>query len=74
MAVPGRIRRWLEGLRFPVLLLLTGVVLLANLLIPDARPFVDEMLLALITLLLARLKRKPPESDDPGTGESSDSG
>lgn len=66
MALPNRLRSWLEGLRFPVLLLLTAVLLVVNLLIPDALPFVDEILLALIALLLARLKRKPaaPEQGD----------
>ena len=70
MALPNRIRTWLEGLRFPVLLLLTGALLIANLLIPDALPFVDEILLALVTLLLARLKRKPAPATDEleGTG------
>ena len=61
MALPSKLKHWLEGLRFPVLLLLTAALFVANLLIPDALPFVDELLLALITLLLARLKRKPRE-------------
>jgi hypothetical protein len=48
---------WLLGLRFPVLLVVTTVLLVVNLLIPDALPFVDEILLGLITVVLSRLKR-----------------
>ena len=74
MALPRRIRTWLEGLRFPVLLLLTAGLLVVNIFIPDALPFVDEILLALVALLLARLKRKPdsttPAQDSPSGDES----
>jgi hypothetical protein len=58
-ALPKRVMTWLEGLRFPVLLLLAGVLFLVSLFVPDPIPFVDEILLGLVTLLLARLKRKP---------------
>lgn len=54
--------RWLETLRFPVLLLLTALLLLADVLVPDVLPFVDELLLALGTVVLARLKRSPEHS------------
>ena len=67
--LPGRLKRWLEGLRFPVLLIITAIIFVINLFIPDALPLVDEALLFLLTLLLARLKRR-------GTGqeETADSG
>lgn len=35
---------------------LTGVLFLLNVLVPDPIPFVDELLLGLVTLLLARRK------------------
>ena len=54
---------WLEGLRFPVLLIITTVLLVVNVFIPDAFPFVDEILLGLIAIVLSRLKRKPPDSN-----------
>ncbi len=66
--IPKRLRRWLEGLRFPYLLILTAILLVVSLVVPDPVPFADELLLLLGTLLLSRLKRKPPEteaSEDP---------
>ena len=60
MAVlPQRVKNWFEGLRFPVLVLLTGALFLVNVFIPDVLPFVDEALLALLAILLSRLKRRP---------------
>ena len=61
-----KIKSWLGNLRFPVLLLITAVLFVANLLIPDALPLVDELLLFLITALLARLKRPRAGSDEQG--------
>lgn len=67
-----KITSWLEGLRFPVLLLFTAALFVANVFIPDVLPFVDELLLAMATILLARIKRrKPPGKDDNGEGASS---
>lgn len=57
--IRARLLGYLESLRFPWLLLITLVLFLLNLLIPDALPFVDEILLALVAALLGRLKRKP---------------
>lgn len=61
--VPRKLMSWLEGLRFPVLLLITGTLFIVNVLVPDALPFIDEMVLALVTLLLARLKRSRRSND-----------
>lgn len=58
--IPSKFKSWLENLRFPFLLLLTGTLFVVDLLIPDAIPLVDELLLALVTILLARIKRKKP--------------
>jgi hypothetical protein len=55
-----RLLGYLESLRFPWLLLLTSVLFVTNLFVPDALPFVDELLLGLIGLILGRIKRKPP--------------
>ncbi|MDD9940320.1 MAG: hypothetical protein OXU20_04560 [Myxococcales bacterium] len=59
--------RFARGLRFPTLFFITAALFVGDLLIPDAIPFVDELLLAMGSLLLASLrKRKQPEhSDDP---------
>jgi hypothetical protein len=60
-----RFRKWLEGLRFPFLLLIAGALFFASVLIPDAIPFVDEALLAVLTIVLARIRRKPARDDRP---------
>lgn len=53
---------WAARLERPRLLALTAALFLVNLLIPDFLPFVDEILLALATLVLAsRKKPEPPE-------------
>ena len=53
-------RRFLSSLRSWQLVLLAALLLLADLLIPDPLPFVDELLLAVLTYLLARW-RQPPQ-------------
>jgi hypothetical protein len=59
-SIRTRLLGYLESLRFPWLLLLTSVLFVINLFVPDALPFVDELLLGLIGLILGRIKRKPP--------------
>lgn len=61
--------RWLGKLSFPRLFLLTAVLFFLDLLIPDFIPFVDEILLGLGTLLLARWKKKPEAGKPPIEGE-----
>jgi hypothetical protein len=61
MTLPGRavsagLLTWARKRRFPTLLLITGGLFAADLLIPDVIPFVDELLLGLGTLVLARWK------------------
>ena len=56
--LPGRIVGWLDGLRFPVLFLLTAALFVLDLLIPDLVPLMDEVLLGLGTLLFARLRKQ----------------
>jgi hypothetical protein len=55
--LPAFIRRRLERLRFPQLALLTGLLFVVTLVVPDPLPFVDEILLGLGTLLLTSWKR-----------------
>ena len=52
--------RYLEGVRFPYLLGLAGALFVLNLFIPDPVPLVDELLLGLLTLLLAAWRRPSP--------------
>lgn len=48
---------WLRGLRFPVLAAIAASVFALDLLIPDFIPFVDELMLGILTLLLASWRR-----------------
>lgn len=45
-------------LRFPRLLALFAVLFVVDLVMPDFLPFVDEILLGLMTVILASLKKK----------------
>jgi hypothetical protein len=60
--------RWAGSLRFPRLALLTAALFIADLLIPDVIPFVDEILLGLGTLLLTQLRRGKRSTTGPGAG------
>ncbi len=58
--------RYAQGLRFPTLFLITVGAFVVDLIIPDAIPFGDEILLGMGALMLASLKkrvdtRKQPE-------------
>ncbi|WP_395793672.1 DUF6116 family protein [Aquimonas sp.] len=55
--LPAFIRRRLERLRFPQLALLTVLLFVVTLVVPDPLPFLDEILLGLGTLLLTSWKR-----------------
>jgi hypothetical protein len=64
-SIKKRLTRFLESLRFPWLLLVTLALFLVNVFVPDVFPFIDEILLALIAVVLSRLKRKPPTDNLP---------
>lgn len=60
----GWLTRYLEGVRYPYLLGICAAVFVLDLIVPDALPFADELLLGVTTLLLARLRReRTPEGD-----------
>lgn len=61
--VPRIVRRYLGRLRFPQLFLLTTGVFLVDLVVVDGLPFADELLLGLVSLLLASLRRKQGSAD-----------
>ena len=54
----GWVRGFAGGLRFPVLFAIVAGVFLVDLFIPDMIPMVDEVLLALLTVLLGSLRRR----------------
>jgi hypothetical protein len=60
--IQDRLMRYASRLRFPKLLALAAAVFGVDLILPDVIPFADEILLGLITLLLAMLKKRNPKS------------
>ena len=58
----GMVLRWANGLRFPYLFLFTAALFVANLFIPDVVPFADELIMGLVAMLLASLKKRKPAS------------
>lgn len=65
--LPGLVRRYLGRLRFPTLFALTAAVFIVNVLVPDPIPFVDEVLLALVGLLLGSLRERRGDDDPNAT-------
>ncbi len=60
--------RWLGRLSYPRMFLLAAGLFVADIIIPDVIPLVDEILLGLGTLLLANWKgrsKKPSEESRP---------
>ena len=55
--IQNRFMRYASNLRFPKLLAITSGLFVIDLFFPDVVPFVDEILLGLISLLLASLKK-----------------
>jgi hypothetical protein len=62
--VLGPLLAYAGRLRFPQLFLVTAGLFLIDLLLPDAIPFVDEILLGLATLLLATLKSRRSDGSE----------
>jgi len=66
-SAPGLLLGWGARLRFPYLFLITALIFVADLMIPDVIPMADEIIIGLATLLLANLKKKTKDSDNPTT-------
>ena len=63
--------RYASSLRFPKLLAITAALFVLDLIFPDMIPFVDEILLGLISLLFASLRRNANAApDSKNTGKS----
>ena len=60
-----RIRRFVGQLKSPQLFLLVGSLFLLDLVILDPIPFIDEIILGIITLLVARWKKRRDEPAAP---------
>jgi hypothetical protein len=64
--VPSLLDRLLPRLKYPQLFMVLAGLFLADLLIPDPVPFVDEALLAVLTFLVGSWRtRKAPAEDAP---------
>ena len=61
MPIITAVLRYAERLRFKQLFLLTGGLFLLDLVVPDFIPFVDELMLGLLTLLFAAWRKRPEE-------------
>ncbi|MBN8716610.1 DUF6116 family protein [Thermomonas sp.] len=62
--------RWLGKLSFPRLFLVSALLFLLDLAVPDFIPFADELLLGLLTLLLARWKKPAATDKVPAAGDA----
>ena len=56
--IGGLVTRFASGLRYPTLFGLVAALFVIDLLLPDLIPFIDEILLALGTLLLGSLRKR----------------
>ncbi len=61
----GLLTRFAGRLRYPQLFFITAMLFAVNLLVPDFIPFVDEILLALATLLLGNMRSRKDAERDP---------
>lgn len=62
--ITGPLTAFASRLRFPTLFKLTLGLMLLSWLLPDPIPFIDEIVTALATLMLASWRRRDPPSDD----------
>jgi hypothetical protein len=62
--LPGYRAGITADLRFPTMFILTALLYGLNLLIPDVIPLADEILMGLVALLFASLRKKP-ENEPP---------
>jgi len=58
------IGRFAAGLRYPTLFKLLAALFVVDFFVPDVIPFFDEIVLALGTLLVGALKKKPTGRGD----------
>ena len=72
MKLPALLLGYASRLRFPWLFALTAVLLAVNLLLPDPVPVLDELLLALLTLLFGAWRRRPRKGDQSASSGAGD--
>lgn len=57
-AIGRMITRMTAGMRFPTLFLIVGGLFLLDLVVPDLIPFYDEILMAMLTVLIGSIRRR----------------
>ena len=62
-AIGNLVTRLTAGMRFPTLFLIIGGLFLVDLVIPDLIPFYDEILMAMLAVVIASI-RKPGRTLD----------
>jgi hypothetical protein len=62
------------NLRFPTLVLILGLLTLIDFVIPDFLPFVDEIGLAILTVLFGMWKNRKPANSQASAGRAEDEG
>jgi len=66
--VTGKLRRFAQSLRSSTLAMIVGGLFVLDVFIPDALPFIDEIILAMLTILIARWQSRrsePPAAPKP---------
>lgn len=58
-AIKGGVFAWLARRRFPTLLVIAAGLLVADMFMPDPVPFIDEILLMIVTTALASWRKRP---------------
>ncbi len=62
--VGALVAQFASRLRFPQLFAFTGTLFLLDMLIPDLIPFIDEMMLGLLTIMLGMWRKESPEVEE----------
>lgn len=62
----GPFLNWARKLKYPTLFKIVGALFVLTLFTPDPIPLIDEILLGLTTLMLAKLKDRDTVPDDDG--------
>lgn len=62
----GPFLNWARKLKYPTLFKIVGALFVLTLFTPDPIPLIDEILLGLTTLMLAKLKDRDAVPDDDG--------
>jgi hypothetical protein len=56
--LPGFVKRFLERRRFPTLMLIAAALFVVNLFVPDALPFIDEILMLIATIAIGSIRER----------------